>query len=51
MTARTLRILLIPLGLFALTACNTVSGVGKDVKAGGAAIEEGAAKVKQKLSN
>lgn len=24
---------------FALTACNTIEGLGKDIKAGGAAIE------------
>jgi predicted small secreted protein len=49
MAARTFRMLLIPLGLFAMTACNTVSGVGKDVEAGGKTIQEGSDKVEQKL--
>jgi entericidin B len=35
------------LALFALSACNTVSGVGEDVQAGGAAIEQTAEKVKR----
>ena len=28
--------------MFALSACNTVEGIGKDVKKGGAAIEKAA---------
>jgi predicted small secreted protein len=32
--------------LFVLSACNTMEGVGKDVKAGGAAIEKSADKNK-----
>jgi predicted small secreted protein len=31
---------------FALVGCNTVEGVGKDVKAGGSAIEKAAGKSK-----
>lgn len=50
MTARTLRIALIPLGLFALAACNTVAGVGEDVEAGGKAIQKGSAQVEQDLN-
>jgi predicted small secreted protein len=50
MTARTFRMFLIPLGLFAMAACNTVSGVGKDVEAGGKAIQEGSDKVEKELS-
>jgi entericidin B len=34
----------------ALTACNTVEGVGKDVKAGGAAVEEVAKDVKEEIT-
>ncbi|MEZ5954493.1 MAG: entericidin A/B family lipoprotein [Hyphomonas sp.] len=34
-----------------VTACNTVSGVGKDVKAGGEAIEKTADKVKDEISD
>jgi predicted small secreted protein len=33
---------------FALAGCNTVEGVGKDVKASGAAIEKAAEKSKPK---
>jgi entericidin B len=32
-----------------LAACNTVSGAGKDVSAGGSAVTTGADKVKDKL--
>jgi entericidin B len=32
-----------------LAACNTVSGAGKDVSAGGGAVTSGAEKVKEKL--
>lgn len=51
MIARTLRIALIPLSLFVLTACNTVAGVGEDVEAGGKAIQKGAAEVKKDITN
>ena len=47
---RSLRFALLPLGLLALAACNTVEGVGEDVQAGGRAIEKGAQKVEQDLS-
>ena len=33
---------------FAVTGCNTVEGVGKDVKAGGEAVEKAAEKSKPK---
>jgi len=33
----------------ALSACNTVKGVGKDVQSGGEAISKGAAKVQGSL--
>jgi len=33
--------------LFGLSACNTVEGVGKDVKAGGAKVEQEAAEHKK----
>jgi predicted small secreted protein len=35
----------------AATACNTIEGIGKDVKAGGAIIEEGAEKTKEAISD
>ncbi len=34
----------------AITACNTIEGMGKDVKAGGEAVEETAVEVKEDLS-
>jgi entericidin B len=33
-----------------MTACNTVEGVGKDVKAGGAAVEKAAKETKDELT-
>jgi entericidin B len=39
-------ILCIIAALFALAACNTIEGVGKDVKKGGEAIEKAADKNK-----
>lgn len=45
--ARKLFALLLLVGVaFALAACNTIEGVGKDVKAGGQAIEKAAEKTK-----
>jgi predicted small secreted protein len=44
---KTLRILLPLLGLaIAVTACNTIEGAGKDVKAAGGAVEKAATKSK-----
>lgn len=40
---------LIMLPLAALTACNTVEGVGRDIEAGGDAIEDTASDTKEKL--
>ena len=40
--------LIIPIVL-ALTACNTVAGVGKDVEAGGRAVSNAAYKVQSKM--
>ncbi|MFN3608921.1 MAG: entericidin A/B family lipoprotein [Hyphomonas sp.] len=34
----------------ALAACNTIEGVGKDVKAGGKAVEETAVEVKEEIT-
>jgi len=34
-----------------LTGCNTTEGIGKDVKAAGQAIEEGAESVKESISD
>lgn len=39
---KTLLIALASLSLVSLTACNTVEGAGKDVKATGAAVEKAA---------
>lgn len=39
---KTLLTALASLSLFALTACNTMEGAGKDVKATGAAVEKAA---------
>ena len=43
-----LLIALASLSLFSLTACNTVEGAGKDVKATGAAVEKAAVESKPK---
>ncbi len=45
---KTLMIALLGLSVFSLTACNTVEGVGKDVKATGAAVEKAANESKPK---
>ncbi len=37
------------IAILALTACNTVRGVGRDVSTGGKAISQGAAETQQKL--
>jgi predicted small secreted protein len=37
--------------LMALNGCNTVSGIGDDLKAAGGAITETAAKTKEKIAN
>ena len=46
---RALPVLLIAGAALSLTACNTMSGMGQDVSAGGKAITKGADEVKQKL--
>jgi len=47
--ARRLAVLTLIAGLVAaITGCNTVAGVGKDMKAGGQAIESAADKAKPK---
>jgi len=43
-------ILLLLLGTLALGACNTVEGVGRDLRDAGDAVEEGARKVKRKIT-
>lgn len=35
------------LSVFSLSACNTIEGLGKDIKAGGAAIERTAEEIKR----
>jgi len=39
-------LLLIAATLFALTACNTIDGLGKDIKKAGESIEDAATKKK-----
>jgi entericidin B len=48
MLHRTLAVLACVGALLALVACNTIEGVGKDVKATGAAIEKAADSAKPK---
>jgi predicted small secreted protein len=38
------------LALSVLTACNTIEGIGKDVKAGGEVVEETAKDVKEEIT-
>jgi predicted small secreted protein len=45
---KALMIALLGLSALSLTACNTVGGVGKDVKATGAAVEKAADESKPK---
>lgn len=45
------RTLVFLIGIGALAACNTVSGAGKDISAGGEAISDGAEEVKEEISN
>ena len=40
------RVLALPFLCLALSACNTIEGAGKDVKAAGGAVEKAAAKTK-----
>jgi predicted small secreted protein len=49
LTAAALPAVLIAGLAMSLAACNTVSGAGKDVSAGGSAVTTGADKVKDKL--
>jgi len=46
---RTFIVLLGMFGLLAISACNTVQGVGKDVESGGEAITDTAADVQKKI--
>ncbi len=46
---RTFLLTLGVLGLMAVSACNTVQGVGKDVESGGEAITDTAADVQKKI--
>ena len=42
-------VLLVLIGAIALAACNTVQGVGRDVRDAGQAVEKGAKKTKQAI--
>jgi entericidin B len=44
-----LPVLLLAGAVFSLTACNTMSGAGQDVSAGGKAVTNTADKVKEKM--
>ncbi|WP_051378998.1 entericidin A/B family lipoprotein [Derxia gummosa] len=48
-TQRIGRIALLLAVMAALSACNTISGIGKDVQAGGKAVEKAAEKTKEKM--
>lgn len=39
------------IALQSLSACNTIEGIGKDVKAGGEVVEETARDVKEEIKN
>ena len=43
------KILVILLGTGLVAACNTIEGAGKDIQAGGEAIQDGSKAVKKKL--
>lgn len=43
-------LLILTIGAFVLTGCNTVEGVGRDVKGAGQAIEKGAKKTKKAIT-
>ena len=43
------RLFVIIAAMIALTGCNTISGAGKDVEAGGKAIEKAADDTKKKM--
>ena len=45
------KLALIALGLVGFTACNTISGIGKDVQAAGSGIERGADNVKEEIKD
>lgn len=48
-TMRAAAALLLGLLAFSVAACNTVAGVGEDIKAGGSVISRTASDVKKKL--
>jgi predicted small secreted protein len=51
-TAKTCCVLCLALCLtVSISACNTISGAGEDIKAAGNAIENAAKKTKEKISN
>ena len=45
---KAIMLVLISFGVLSLSACNTVEGAGKDVKAGGQAVENAAKDAKPK---
>ena len=45
---KTLLVILLSMAVISLTACNTVAGAGKDVKATGQAVEKAAEESKPK---
>jgi entericidin B len=46
---RAIKFAILALTALTLVGCNTAEGIGKDVQAGGKAIEKSATKVKKKL--
>ena len=48
---RHLKLLILPVALLALAACNTVEGAGKDIQAGGHAVSNAAKKTSDAISD
>ena len=49
--ARFLRLLLLPVGLAVLTACNTIQGAGRDVEAAGEGLQNASEEVEEEISD
>lgn len=49
-TASIVKIAIASLGLFALSGCNTINGIGKDVQSAGKGISSGAETVRDNIN-
>lgn len=49
--AKVLAALLLTTGAISITACNTIQGVGEDVQAAGAAVEDTSEEVEEDLTD